>query len=100
FHRNTLHNTEGGTDPEEDRVKKTVDRTNTLGTVWLGLTVGCAQCHSHKYDPITQREYYSLFAFFNSIEEKDLENATPEQLKAVSLEKESHAKKLKQLQAA
>lgn len=45
FHRNTLHNTEGGTDPEEDRVKKTVDRTNTLGTVWLGLTVGCAQCH-------------------------------------------------------
>jgi hypothetical protein len=73
FHRNTLHNTEGGADPEEDRVKKTVDRTNTLGTVWLGLTVGCAQCHTHKYDPITQREYYSLYAFFNSINEVDVD---------------------------
>ena len=72
FHRNTLHNTEGGTDPEEDRVKKTVDRTNTLGTIWLGLTVGCCQCHTHKYDPLTQREYYSLYAFFNSMNETDI----------------------------
>lgn len=72
FHRNTLHNTEGGTDPEEDRVKKTVDRTNTFGAIWLGLTVGCAQCHSHKYDPLTQREYFSLYAFFNSLEERDI----------------------------
>lgn len=71
FHRNTLHNTEGGADQEEDRVKKTVDRTNTLGSVWLGLTVGCAQCHSHKYDPLTQREYYQLFAFFNNLNESD-----------------------------
>lgn len=73
FHRNTLHNTEGGADPEEDRVKKTVDRTNTFGTVWLGLTVGCAQCHSHKYDPITQREYYSLYAFFDSLSEQEFD---------------------------
>ena len=73
FHRNTLHNTEGGSEPEEDRVKKTVDRTNTLGTIWLGLTVGCCQCHSHKYDPLTQREYYSLYAFFNSINEADID---------------------------
>jgi hypothetical protein len=72
FHRNTLHNTEGGIDPEEDRVKKTVDRTNTVSTIWLGLTMGCAQCHSHKYDPITQREYYSLFAFFNYLDEVDV----------------------------
>jgi hypothetical protein len=72
FHRNTLHNTEGGTDKEEDRVKKTVDRTNTVGAIWLGLTVGCAQCHSHKYDPITQREYYSMYAFFNNIDESDI----------------------------
>ena len=72
FHRNTLHNTEGGTDKEEDRVKKTIDRTNTFGTTWLGMTVGCAQCHSHKYDPLTQREYYSLYAFFNYIAEKDV----------------------------
>ena len=60
FHRNTLHNTEGGTDQEEDRVKKTVDRTNTYGAIWLGLTVGCAHCHSHKYDHISHREYYQL----------------------------------------
>ncbi len=72
FHRNTLHNTEGGTDKEEDRVKKTVDRTNTIGTIWLGLSVDCAECHSHKYDPITMREYYSMFAFFNSIDETDI----------------------------
>lgn len=72
FHRNTLHNTEGGTDKEEDRVKKTVDRTNTVGSIWLGLTVGCAQCHTHKYDPITQREYFSVYAFFNNIDEKDI----------------------------
>ncbi len=77
FHRNTLHNTEGGTDKEEDRVKKTVDRTNTMGTVWLGMTVGCAQCHSHKYDPLTQREYYQLFSFFNSIDEVDISAPLP-----------------------
>ena len=67
-----LINREGGTDPEEDRVKRTVDRTNTLGKIWLGLTVECAQCHSHKYDPITQREYYGLYGFFNSLDEIDI----------------------------
>jgi len=72
FHRNTLHNTEGGTDQEEDRVKKTVDRTNTFGAVWMGLTVGCSQCHSHKYDPISHREYYQLYSFFNDINEQDI----------------------------
>ena len=77
FHRNTLHNTEGGTDQEEDRVKKTVDRTNTAGAIWLGLTVGCAQCHSHKYDPLTQREYYQLYAFFNDINEADIDAPLP-----------------------
>ena len=77
FHRNTLHNTEGGTDQEEDRVKKTVDRTNTVGAIWLGLTVGCAQCHSHKYDPLTQREYYQLYAFFNDINETDIDAPLP-----------------------
>ncbi len=72
FHRNTLTNREGGVDREEDRVKQTVDRTNTTGTVWLGLTIECGQCHSHKYDPITQREYYQLYAFFNNLEERDI----------------------------
>ncbi len=66
FHRNTLVNEEGGTDPEQFRVEAVVDRINTTGTVFLGLTIGCAQCHDHKYDPISQREYYQLYAFFNS----------------------------------
>ncbi|MFO0953168.1 MAG: DUF1553 domain-containing protein [Isosphaeraceae bacterium] len=72
FHRNTLTNTEGGVDKEEYRVKAVLDRVNTTGTVWLGLTVGCAQCHSHKYDPLTQKEYYGLFAFFNGSVEVDI----------------------------
>ena len=66
FHRNTLINQEGGTDKEQFRNEAVVDRINTTGAVWLGLTVGCAQCHTHKYDPLTHREYYQLFAFFNS----------------------------------
>jgi hypothetical protein len=69
FHRNHMTNGEGGRDPEESRIDYVIDRVNTTGTVWLGLTLGCCQCHSHKYDPITQRDYYSLTAFFNSIDE-------------------------------
>lgn len=66
FHRNTLINQEGGVDAEEFRVAAVIDRVNTTGTVFLGLTLGCAQCHSHKYDPVSQEEYYRFFAFFNS----------------------------------
>ncbi|MBM4077605.1 MAG: DUF1553 domain-containing protein, partial [Planctomycetes bacterium] len=66
FHRNTLINEEGGTDPEQFRVEAVVDRVNTTGTVFLGLTLGCCQCHDHKYDPVTQREYYQFFAYFNN----------------------------------
>ncbi|HUS39925.1 MAG TPA: DUF1549 domain-containing protein, partial [Pirellulales bacterium] len=77
FHRNTMTNTEGGTDNEEWRTAAIVDRVNTTGQVWLGLTVGCAQCHSHKYDPITQREYYQLFAFMNQTADADLDDETP-----------------------
>ncbi len=69
FHRQTLTNTEGGTDQEQFRVEACFDRTETTGTVWLGLTVGCARCHSHKYDAITQREYYQLFSVFNNGDE-------------------------------
>lgn len=69
FHRNHMTNGEGGRDPEESRIDYVIDRVNTMGTVWLGLTVGCTQCHSHKYDPISHAEYYSLNAFFNSIDE-------------------------------
>ena len=66
FHRNTALNLEAGTDPEEDRVKQIVDRVNTTGTLWLGTSMACAQCHNHKYDPFTAREYYGLLAFFNN----------------------------------
>ncbi len=69
FHRQTLTNTEGGTDQEQFRFEACFDRTETTGTVWLGLTVGCARCHSHKYDAITQREYYQLFSVFNNGDE-------------------------------
>lgn len=70
FHRQTLTNTEGGTDKEQFRVEACFDRTETTGAVWLGLTVGCARCHSHKYDAISQREYYQLFSFFNNGDEQ------------------------------
>lgn len=84
FHRNTLTNKEGGVDPEEFRVAAVVDRVNTTGAVWLGLTLGCAQCHSHKYDPITLREYYGLFAFFNQGQEADLAAPLPTDARAIS----------------
>ena len=67
FHRNTQLNEEGGIDLEQFRVEAVADRVNTTSSVFLGLTVGCAQCHDHKYDPIAQREYYKLFAFFNRL---------------------------------
>lgn len=76
FHRNTLVNQEGGTDAEQFRVEAVVDRVNTTGAVWLGLTVGCAQCHTHKYDPLTHREYYQLFDFFNQC--KDVNSVAPQ----------------------
>jgi hypothetical protein len=75
FHRNTLINEEGGVDAEQFRVESVVDRVNTTASVWLGLTLGCAQCHNHKYDPISQREYYQFYAFFNS--SADVNGASP-----------------------
>ena len=76
FHRNTLINLEGGSDPEQFRVEAAMDRVATTGSVWLGLTVGCAQCHTHKFDPISHREYYQLFAFFNHGEDRNSKGAT------------------------
>ncbi len=70
FHRNHRANSEGGSIPEEFLVEYVVDRVDTTGTVWLGLTIGCARCHEHKYDPISQKEYYELFAYFNQVPEK------------------------------
>ena len=66
FHRNTMVNTEGGTDDEEFRVAAVVDRVNTTMDVWMGTTIACCQCHNHKYDPFSQKEFYQLFAIFNS----------------------------------
>ena len=77
FHRNTMINQEGGIDLEQFRVEAVVDRVNTTGAVWLGLTVGCCQCHDHKFDPLTQREYYQFFAFFNNCDEPTLEILSP-----------------------
>ncbi|MGC3970088.1 MAG: DUF1549 domain-containing protein [Pirellulales bacterium] len=69
FNRQTLTNEEGGVDQEEYRINAVFDRTDTLGAVWLGLTLGCAKCHNHKYDEISQVEYYQMFAFFNDADE-------------------------------
>jgi mono/diheme cytochrome c family protein len=75
FHRNTMVNAEGGTDDEEFRVAAVVDRVNTTATVWLGLTLACCQCHNHKYDPFSQKEFYQLFAFFNNTADRGRDNA-------------------------
>ncbi len=69
FHRNTQVNGEGGIDPEQFRIEAVFDRVATTGSVWLGLTVGCCQCHNHKFDPLSQKEYFQLFAFFNNQEQ-------------------------------
>ena len=79
FHRNTMINQEGGIDPEEFRIAAVIDRTNTTASVFLGLTMACAQCHTHKYDPIEHDEYYRFLAFFNSDDEIDIELPTEEQ---------------------
>jgi len=80
FHRNTLTNREGGIDNEQFRFENLVDRTATVGTVWLGLTIGCAQCHDHKYDPLKQKDFYRLAAFFDNIEEVDIDAPMPGEL--------------------
>jgi len=71
FHRNTMENDEGGTDDEEFRVAAVKDRADTTMQVWMGLTMGCAKCHSHKYDPISIEDYYSFYSFFNQTEDAD-----------------------------
>jgi hypothetical protein len=78
FHRNTMLNEEGGIDPLEFRFYATVDRTNTTATTWLGLTLGCAQCHTHKFDPIPHREYYQMMAFLNNADEPELDVRRPD----------------------
>ncbi|MBL9139943.1 MAG: PSD1 domain-containing protein [Verrucomicrobiales bacterium] len=77
FHRNTMTNSEGGTSDEEFRNVAIVDRVNTTFAVWMGTSMACAQCHSHKYDPISQKEYFQLFAFFNNTADADRPDEAP-----------------------
>jgi len=77
FHRNTMLNEEGGIDPLEFRFHAMTDRVATTATVWLGLTLGCAQCHTHKFDPIPQRDYYQFMALLNNADEPEMKVATP-----------------------
>ncbi|MDB5348846.1 MAG: type protein [Planctomycetota bacterium] len=77
FHRNTLTNNEGGTNDEEFRSVAVVDRVNTTMSVWMGTTIACAQCHDHKYDPLSQEEYFRLYAFFNNTEDADRGDESP-----------------------
>ncbi|MCZ6792604.1 MAG: DUF1549 domain-containing protein, partial [Planctomycetota bacterium] len=93
FHRNTMVNEEGGIDVEEFRYESIVDRVNTTGTVFLGLTVGCAQCHNHKYDPISQREYYRFFAFLNNADEPEMD-VRSEEIESRRLEIERRARRM------
>jgi len=77
FHRNTMSNDEGGTDDEEFRTIAVKDRVDTTMQVWMGLTAGCAKCHSHKYDPVSQAEYYGLYAIFNQTQDADRYDDSP-----------------------
>jgi hypothetical protein len=77
FHRNTLTNSEGGTNDEEFRSVAIVDRVNTTLTVWMGISIACAQCHTHKFDPISQKEYFQVFAILNNTEDADRRDESP-----------------------
>jgi hypothetical protein len=94
FHRNTAYNEEGGADPEQFRDERTLDRASTTATVWLGVTMGCAQCHDHKFDPVTQADYYRLYAFFNSVDEPSIPVAEDPKLAAEIKRLESERKAL------
>lgn len=99
FHRQTLTNTEGGTDQEQFRVEAVFDRVETTGAIWLGLTLTCARCHSHKYDDVPQREYYQLYAFFNNGDETNTSVPISESaLAGYNVKKAEHDKAVQALQ--
>jgi hypothetical protein len=91
FHRNTLINTEGGTKADQFRDEQVKDRVDTTGGVWMGLTVGCAQCHDHKFDPILQQDYYQLYAFFNSTADN---NSVPPTIPAPTAQQQARQQEL------
>jgi hypothetical protein len=98
FHRNTKTNNEGGTDDEEFRNEAVVDRVNTTMAVWMGTTIDCAQCHTHKYDPISHEEYFKLFAIFNSTSDEDRTDEEPLLPIYTSSQTQERASALEQLQ--
>ena len=97
FHRNTLKNREGGVNVEQFRFEEVVDRTNTVATVWLGLSMECARCHDHKYDPVTQREYYRLLAFFNGMDEVNIDAPLPGEVGPFLRAKAGHQRRLAEI---
>jgi hypothetical protein len=97
FNRNNMINFEGGAIPEEYHAAYLIDRVNTTTRVWLGLTVACAQCHDHKYDPITQKDYYRLFAFFNNVPENSLDGDKGNAIPLLLLADPEKAQKLAEL---
>jgi hypothetical protein len=100
FNRNHMINFEGGAIPDEYHTAYIVDRVNTTATVWLGLTLGCAQCHEHKYDPFTQKDYYRLFAFFYNVPENGLDGRAGNAAPLLKLPTPDQQRQLDQLSAA
>jgi Protein of unknown function (DUF1553)/Protein of unknown function (DUF1549)/Planctomycete cytochrome C len=100
FNRNHMINFEGGAIPEEYHTAYIVDRVNTTGTVFLGMSVACAQCHDHKYDPVTQRDYYRLYAFFNNLPENGLDGRTGNSPPFIKLPNDAQRQKIDDLVAA
>src|SRR5206468_12292006 len=92
-------NYEGGAIAEEYLTAYLVDRVNTTATVWLGLTLACAQCHDHKYDPFTMKDYYSFYAFFNNVPEKGLDGKDGNAAPVVKISTAEQQSKLEKLQA-
>ena len=97
YNRCNITTSEGGSIKEEVYVRYVVDRVETTGTVWLGLTTGCAACHDHKYDPITQKDFYELFAFFNSFDGNPMDNNRADHAPALRLHDEATLKRLDEL---
>ena len=97
FHRNTLRNREGGTIFDQSRFEETLDRVNTVATTWLGLTVECAQCHDHKYDPISQEDFYSLYAYFDNVEDAQIAAPLPGEMGPYLSERAEYLRKRREL---
>ncbi len=99
FLRNTMNNREGGADLEEFRNKQIVARASMVGTAWLGLTVGCAECHNHKFDPVSQQEFYELYAFFNTSDEVNVDAPLDGEMEKYAPAKAAHDAKRREILA-